>query len=229
MNIYYPSCSFNRLDPQSAKALLQYAKAKHFEIAGCCQFDKHEPEDNTAIYFCQRCRETTEAKGFATKSFWEIIDEDETFPFPDYKGMQVTLQDCYRDRHKPEIHQAVRNLLTKMNIDYREANKNKQDSIYCGTLHYESSHPELPHDHLSHLDKDLVKQLMKENVDDYPTKLIAVTCCRCYNGILLGQGHPVHMMTLLMNKYIGREEELEAHALDLLSKPDFRDKWKRDY
>lgn len=36
------------------------------------------------------------------------------------------LQDCWRDRNHPEIHQAVRSLL-KMNIEVLEIEKNKEN------------------------------------------------------------------------------------------------------
>ena len=35
-------------------------------------------------------------------------------------------------------------------------------------------------------------------------------------------------MTLINNHYLGREEQLEAHALDLLSKPDPRYKMMKE-
>ena len=230
MYIYYPSCSFNRIDAVSAKALVQYARSQGMEVAGCCHYDKHSPEDGIGIYFCQACRETIEKKEFQTKSFWEIINEDPDFVFPDYTGMHVSLQDCWRDRSHPEIHDAVRSLLMKMHIDYEEAAFSREHSIYCGTLHFETQkHKDTVDkvDHISHLGEHTRKMLMKENVEGYPVQPVVCTCCRCYNGILTGEGHPIHLMTLLMDGYRGREAELEAHAIELISLPDPRDQWRR--
>ena len=39
---------------------------------------------------------------------------------------KMYLQDCWRDRNHPEIHQAVRSLLKKMNIEVLEIEKNKE-------------------------------------------------------------------------------------------------------
>ena len=112
MLYYQPSCSFNAMDPVSAKTLVQYARSKEMKIRGCCHFDKNIlTEEDTAVYFCQACREFMEQQGFHTKSFWEVLDEDSEFVLPDYFGMKFVIQDCWRDRKHPEIHQAVRSLL----------------------------------------------------------------------------------------------------------------------
>ena len=226
MNHYYPSCTFNRLDPVSAKSLQEYAKEAGMEIRACCHFDKTElTEEDNAIYFCQACRETVEQRNSHTISFWEILDQDTTFIFPDYQGKEFVIQDCYRDRNHPEIHMAVRSLLTKMHIRYIELPRNKENSDFCGTLHFESVRyaNEIPSfDHISHNGKEMTKKLMEEKVEQF-NGLPVITCCgRCFNGILLGGGHPVHLMTLITNHYLGYEDELEARALDILSKPDPR-------
>lgn len=57
-----------------------------------------------------------EGKSFHTKSLRQFIDEDPSFVFPDYAGIEYVLIDCWRDREHPEIHSAVRSLLNKMNI-----------------------------------------------------------------------------------------------------------------
>ena len=230
MKIYYPSCTFTRIDPVSAKELVRYARSKDMTVAGCCHFDKHGPEEGAAVYFCQACREDREKNGFDTESFWEVIDNDPDFVFPDYSGLHVTLQDCWRDRHKPEIHKAVRSILDKMHIRYEETDRSREHSAYCGTLHYETvkyADTIRECDHITHLGKETAKMLMEENVQSYKTDLVVCVCGRCYNGILLGGGHPVHLMTLLTDHWRGREKELYEHSLDLLSKPDPREQMKR--
>ena len=125
MLYYQPSCSFNEMDPVSAKCLRDYAKEKNMKIRACCHFDKNIlTDDDIGIYFCQACREVMEKQGFRTKSFWEILDEDESFVLPDYSGMKFVIQDCWRDREHPEIHKAIRSLLAKMHIEYVELPKN---------------------------------------------------------------------------------------------------------
>ena len=60
--IYFPSCNFTKASPQAAKKLRAYLKEK-MPVAGCCRLDKTPyPAGDTALYFCQACRETLEQK-----------------------------------------------------------------------------------------------------------------------------------------------------------------------
>ena len=126
------------------------------------------------------------------------IDKLDNFDFPDYHGQKMYLQDCFRDRNHPEVHQAVRNLLKKMNIEVIETKNNKDNSIFCGTLHYESK--ELDDTHLSHYPKDVQEKYMQEYVQQFDNKKIICVCNRCLKGILLGKGNGVHLLELLFNK-----------------------------
>ena len=60
--IYFPSCNFTKVSPRAAKRLRDYMKER-MPVAGCCRVDKTPyPAGDTALYFCQACRETLEAK-----------------------------------------------------------------------------------------------------------------------------------------------------------------------
>ena len=115
-----------------------------------------------------------------------------------YHGQKMYLQDCFRDRNHPEVHQAVRSLLKKMNIEVIEMKNNKDNSIFCGTLHYESK--ALDDTHLSHYPKDVQEKYMQEYVQQFDNKKIICVCNRCLKGILLGKGNGVHLLELLFNK-----------------------------
>ncbi len=214
------------MDPLSAAFFREYAKRKEMKIRGCCRFEKSKPgQDDTALYFCQTCREVMEKQGIRTKSMWEFIDEDEEFVFPDHAGMTFLIQDCWRDREHPEIHRAVRSLLTKMHISFTELPRNKERSDYCGTLHFETGlyQDEFPSsDHLSHYGEEAVRKLMAEKASRLGGSA-AVTCCaRCCKGIVLGGGHAVHLTWLLAGRYKGREKELEERIIAINQRPDPR-------
>lgn len=226
MFYYQPSCSFNEMDPVSAKALIQYARSKNMKVRACCKFDKNIlTDEDTAIYFCQACREYMETQGYHTKSFWEILDEDSELTLPDYSGMKFVIQDCWRDREHPEIHQAVRSLLNKMHIEFAELPHNKEHSDFCGTLHFETEryrHMIPSPDHLTHYGDEMAKKLMEEKVSQLNGMPVITCCARCYKGYILGGGHPVHLMTLLTGNYTGREKELEERTIRIMSRPDPR-------
>jgi Fe-S oxidoreductase len=171
------------MDSVSSAFFREYAKKHEMKIRACCRFDKKLPsETDTALYFCQTCREVMESQGIHTKSMWEYIDEDPDYVFPDYSGMKFVIQDCWRDREHPEIHQAVRSLLNKMHIEYIEIPKSRENSDYCGTLHFETEKykNEIPSfDHLSHYGEEMIQKLMEEKASQM-NGLPVITCCaRC--------------------------------------------------
>ena len=112
--IYFPSCNFTKASPRAAKRLRDYMKER-MPVAGCCRVDKTPyPAGDTALYFCQACRETLEAKEgnqLLLENLFVWLDRQEDFPWPDYSGLVVNVQDCWRDRKHPEIFQAVRSCL----------------------------------------------------------------------------------------------------------------------
>ena len=142
MYIYYPSCNFSAASPATAKKVKAYFE-KQMPVAGCCRVDKREisPADIT-LYICQACRETLEDK-VKTQSMWEYLDALKDFNFPNLNGQKFYVQDCWRDRNHPEIHEAVRSLLKKMHAEVIEIEHNREKSIFCGNLHYETDDPRL--------------------------------------------------------------------------------------
>ena len=181
MYIYYPSCNFSIASPSTAKVVRNLLKEK-MVVAGCCLRDQREiHEDDIGVYFCQHCRETIENK-VKTMSLWEYIDSLEDFDFPDYNHEKMLLQDCYRDRNHPEVHQAVRSILQKMNVDVVEAKRNKENSVYCGTLQ---------------------KELMEDNFEGVDLDMqIIVDCNRCLKGVELAGRKGIHLLNLVMKNYL---------------------------
>ena len=66
----------------------------------------------------------------------ELIDQDESFIFPDYSGLKVTIQDCWRLKERIEVQEAVRSILRKMNIEFVEIKKHHQETDFCGKTLY---------------------------------------------------------------------------------------------
>lgn len=195
MYIYYPSCNFAAMHPQTAKKVKDFLK-ENMEIAKCCKIDQREfKEDDIGVYVCQACREQIKDK-VQTMSLWEYLDQLDDFEFPDYHGKKMYLQDCYRDRKHPEVHQAVRSLLKKMNIEVLEIENNKENSIFCGTLHYENK--DLEDKHLSHYSKEIQEKYMKDYVKQFHNIPVVCTCNRCLKGMFMGEGKEIHLLNLVM-------------------------------
>jgi hypothetical protein len=208
MQRYFPSCNFTADSPEAAKKIKEYM-AQKMSVSGCCRFDNKYTFDDTALYFCQACREVLEKK-MDTYSIWQYLDAQSDFVWPDYSGLKADLQDCWRDREHPEIHKAVRNILKKMHIDYVEMAENKEKSVFCGDLHFEpeteetkllkKSYGDAPVFEYSEDDK---RVLMREEVNKLSTGNAICYCNRCKKGIIMGGGKSVHLMTLAMGTFDG--------------------------
>lgn len=151
--------------------------------AGCCRVDKREyPKGGRALYLCQACRETLEARfpELVPENLFVWLDRENVFRFPDYSGLTVSIQDCWRDRGHPEIHEAVRSLLSKMGVSFRDIPENRERADFCGDLHFQpnqaAKHGGLP---------------------------ALCYCNRCKLWIEKDGGRAVHLMELVMGTFPG--------------------------
>lgn len=209
--LYFPSCNFTAASPEAAKRLQAYL-SQTMPTAGCCRVDKRElgPE-TTAVYFCQACRETLEARPEGvptTQNLFVYLDSLARFDWPDYSALTVNVQDCWRDREHPEIADAVRSVLRKMGVTIVEMEENREKSVYCGNLHFEPRKPEnqallaqFPDTPIFKMPDDVQVQLMREQLEKYTCGLVVTTCNRCTRGIEAAGGNAVHLVELVTGTY----------------------------
>lgn len=93
----------------------------------CC---KHKPAfefKTQVINICPGCdkRFMNDYENTCTISLWEIIDNSAFFPLPDYGGVEMSIMDACPTRDQSRVHNAIRNLLVKMNIKLVEPEKLK--------------------------------------------------------------------------------------------------------
>ena len=210
MDLYFPSCNFNKSSPQAAKRLRDYMNSL-MPVAGCCRVDsKDYPEGARALYFCQACRQTIADRfpALVPENLFVWLDREGSLDLPDYSGLKVSIQDCWRDRDHPEIHQAVRSLLEKMHIAFTEPSHSRSQSIYCGNLHYEPDNPtakELiaarPHTPLYQFPEDEQRLIFREQVEEHGGLPALCYCNRCKLCLETAGGKAPHLMELLMDTY----------------------------
>jgi hypothetical protein len=192
--IYFnPGCALSLYKPEIENKILKFLNKNYGLVALhkiCC---RHEPQiaaDSLIINVCAGCdrRFRSLYDGISTISLWEILDGLDAFEYPDYKGLKVSVHDACPVREKPQVHQAVRNLLKKLNIDVVETNFCGTNSICCGDDFY----PKLP------IEK--VHGKMKERADSMPCKEVCVYCVSCIKSMYIGGKTPRHLLDLLMNE-----------------------------
>lgn len=238
MNYYIASCVFTSRYPALGNAITDYMSSfGDIKVVRCCVpgwkekiYEDKMPEGQFADKWrelpqsqaftpsdsvwslCPNCMNIAEEWRKVTQvhSLWEWIDADDGFRFPDFSGMRVTVQDCWRMRDRSATHNAVRSLLSKMNIEYTEIPQNRENADFCGKslyrpqvernarlapIHYEERAKGL---FLHHTEEEQI-QIMKDYCSRYKTDAVVCYCHYCLEGLHAGGVNGIHLAELLFN------------------------------
>ncbi|MFT5702394.1 MAG: hypothetical protein ACI8ZB_005314 [Desulforhopalus sp.] len=190
---FNPGCALSIYKPELENKIIRFLNQNYRETHMhkiCCQHDPQLEKGSIIINVCAGCdrRFSSLYEEISTISLWEIIDSLDSFPYPDYRGLQLSIHDPCPVRTKPQVHQAVRNLLGKMNFDLIETKLSGTKSVCCGDDFY----PKIPlakvHNH------------MKKRADSMPCDDVCVYCVSCIKSFYIGGKTPRHLMDLLMGE-----------------------------
>ena len=234
--IYIASCVFTSRFPKLSVRIQDYVKERFgFEIVRCCVpsykiafFEEKMPEGelrecwkrlpdsapfeagDTVYSLCHNCSNIIEEMhpGVNVCSLWELIDQDEQFPIPQYSGMRAAIQDCWRAKDRTAEQDAVRSLLSKMNIVYTELPENRNRTEFCGSSLYRKQperNPKLAPKHyaegaegkfIPHSEEEITA-IMKDWCASMPEDNVICYCHYCLEGLLAGGADAVHIAQLL--------------------------------
>lgn len=211
MYAYFPSCNFTKASPDTSKRVRQYLADVHgIKTIGCCRpGHKKLSGEDIALTICQSCSaiigENTKTEEI---SIFQFLNKDDHFPWPDYHGEEITLQDCWRAKGKHDLHDAVRRILTKMNMRVVELEECRDESRFCGVFRYNPMREEniriAPHYFVDQMEECLEihtpkeqQILMEENSKRYHTNRVAVYCNSCLRGLEQGGVKGIHVMDLM--------------------------------
>ncbi len=233
--IYIASCVFTETYPELSEKIQSYVKNRwNMEIVRCCvpkykvkEFEDRMPDayrgkwsqithsshfipEDMVVSLCHNCSaiigETLPAVPLL--SLWEMIQKDESFPFPDYNHRKMTIQDCWRAYDNRAEQDAVRLLLKKMNIDIVELADNYEKTDFCGITLYQPAPvrnlklapkrfvENAPGKFLPHT-KDEKKQLMVDYCRKFETEEAVAYCHYCVKGLQIGGKQTQHIAQLL--------------------------------
>jgi Fe-S oxidoreductase len=204
--VYAPGCAFMIYKPELAKKVLELLKETLGDIPEhliCC---RHEPKlesgtqiINTCAGCDRRYRELYD--GISTISLWEILAESNTFTFPNYKGMKMSIHDACPTRTEEGVHSAIRRLLERMNIEIIEPKNTRTKATCCGDSFY------------GILPIGLVKEQMKKRSSEMPCDDVVVYCISCIKAMHMGGKRPRYIVDLLFGEEteIGTFEPEEWH------------------
>jgi Fe-S oxidoreductase len=171
----------------------------------CCQHNPNLHENSRVINVCPGCdkRFGKDYKGVTTISLWEVVNENDFYDFPDYKGRSMSIIDACPTREEDRVQNAIRSLLIKMNIMLVEPKNTRKESTCCGDVYY-GSMPTVK-----------VKELMTEKASEMPENDIVVHCVSCIMAVKNGGKNPQYLADLIFS------QETYPKYIDL-------DKWHKE-
>ena len=171
------------------------------EVLGtCCRLHPELEAGTEVINTCPGCnrRYKNNYPESSTISLWEVLAGSEYFNFPDYSGKRMTVLDACPTRNEPQIHDAVRTLLDRMNIEVVEPEKTRETGTCCGDSYYGNRSVEE------------VKERMRSRTGEMPVEDVVVYCVSCVKSIYIGGKKPRYLVDLLF----GEETEPETYEPD---------------
>lgn len=190
---FNPGCALSIYKPEKENTILRFLNETYGEVQlhkTCCRHNPQLSAGSLVINVCAGCdrRFRSLYEGISTISLWEVLDGLNTFSYPDYQGLQMSVHDACPVREKPEVHQAVRSLLRKMHIEVVETEFHGTRSICCGDDFY----PKLP--------VDEVRRYMKKRADSMPCNDVCVYCVSCIKSMYIGGKTPRYLVDLLFGE-----------------------------
>ncbi|MCL1873128.1 MAG: (Fe-S)-binding protein [Clostridiales bacterium] len=187
--LFAPGCALVLYKPALAKRVENFLQEQGLidgRLGLCCLNLPPLQPGTRLIDVCPGCnrRFGREYPEIELVSLWEILLESD-FPFPDYSGLKLALHDPCPAREKPRIHNAVRQLLRRMNIQVLEPELTKKASQCCGDSFFAKvTIPE-------------ILLAMKDRAGQMPADEVAVYCVSCIKSMHNGGKTPRYLLDLL--------------------------------
>lgn len=212
MYIYYPSCNFQRIFPETAGRIRSWMERQpDVKIVGCCKADQEVPQPgDTILTVCLSCmRLLAEMRPDVPRmSLFSFLLTRPDFPWPDLHGRTFILQDCFRARGEHDLHEAVRACLKRAGAGITEMPGNRDEETYCGTFMLHDPFPQtlqyapeyfgkyLPQ-HLTVLPREEWPAYMCRHVARYPAGEVAGYCNTCVKDAREAGANIFHLAELL--------------------------------
>jgi len=188
--VFAPGCALMLYKPELATRLHSILSDNLGEmkmLLTCCQHTPDVLPGTLVINVCPGCHKRfgNDYENTSTISLWEILADSDFFPFPDYKGKCLSIMDACPTRDLEQVHDAIRKLLLKMNIELVEPKRTRTKSTCCGDSFY------------GLIPTDEVKELMIKRTSEMPEDNVAVYCISCIKSVFIGGGKPKYLVDLL--------------------------------
>lgn len=186
--------------PHLGNLLGEYVRKKYGEmetLTACC-FNSPRLEEGICILTpCTTCagRYLKDNPGCSSAYILSELAENTDFPFPDYGGARMSIQDTCSARTSPDYLDTIRKFLARMNITLVEPEKTGAKAKCCGQVFYGKT------------DTAKVESLMKARADEMPCEDVVVYCASCIMSMTVGGKKPRYILDLLFGEPTSMEGE----------------------
>jgi len=156
----------------------------------CCRHIPPLSSRAEVINICPGCdrRYRENYEDASTISLWEVVAEHSFFPLPDYRSQEMTIIDACPTRDQTRVHEAVREVIRRMNISLVEPSSTRTKSTCCG----DSLWGTVP--------TERVVSQMKKKASTMPIDEVIVYCVSCSKSTFMGGKRPRYLIDLLFEE-----------------------------
>lgn len=188
--VFAPGCALMLYKPELAEKLHLILNKNLGEmelLMTCCKHDPQLKEKTEIINICPGCdkRFRNDYTNSSTISLWEVIAQSNFFDLPNYQGKQMTIIDACPTRDQDRVHNAIRTVLKKMNIEVVEPQNTRSKSTCCGDSFY------------GLIPVEKVKEQMVKRASEMPLDDVVVYCVSCIKSVYIGGKKPKYLVDLL--------------------------------
>jgi Fe-S oxidoreductase len=190
---FAPGCGLMVYKPRLAERLHGLIE-KHVGSAEllhtCCRHVPPLPPGTRVINVCPGCdrRYRQNYERASTVSAWEIMAKRGFPDPPDYGGLAMTIIDACPTRDQTRVHDAVRELIRRMNISLLEPANTRTTSTCCG----DSLWGAVP--------ANQVEREMRGKAAAMPADQVIVYCVSCAKAMFVGGKRPRYLLDLLLGE-----------------------------
>ena len=191
--IFAPGCALMAYKPNLVERLKDWVESQYgpMETLQTCCFLSPKLEPGTCVVTpCATCTVNylKGQKDCSSLFLLSAIAKSDNFPFPDYGGRPMSIQDTCSARSNLEYLEAVRTILKRLNITLVEPERSGATSKCCGQVFY------------GKLPEEKVAFQMKSRAQEMPCEDVVTYCASCIMAMTVGGKRPRYILDLLFGE-----------------------------
>lgn len=189
-HVFAPGCALSIYKPHLAEKLHRFLDEELGGVAlheTCCRHEAGLKAGTRVVNVCAGCdrRYREENPGLDTVSLWEVLARSERFAFPDLGDVRMAVHDACPTRTEDRVHEAVRALLSRMNVQVVEPSATRGNAVCCGDSLFGLT------------DDERVLGAMRKRAASMPADDVVVYCVSCIKAMHNGGKRPRYLVDLL--------------------------------